>query len=111
MPLFALFSVIQFTLPAACQPQAVCTRKVPVPPATGKFWLVGVMLKVQLAPAWVTVTLISAMVMNPERGMALWLASAMKLTPASPGVPEGPVVMCSQEVCVLAEYVPQVPVT
>src|ERR1039457_3235182 len=88
---------IQLTLLVACQPQAVCTRKVLVPPATGKFWLVGVMVNVQLAPAWVTVTLVSAMAMNPERAVASGLASTMKLTPASPGVPEGPVVMRSEE--------------
>jgi hypothetical protein len=55
------------------------------------------MLKVQLAPAWVTVTLVSAMDMYPARAVAFGFASAMKVTPASPGVPEGPVVMCSQE--------------
>src|ERR1017187_353005 len=96
MKLFALGSVIQFTLPAASQPHAVWTRKVPVPPATGKFWLVGVRLNVQLAPAWVTVTLISAMVMNPERGVAFGFWSTVKLTPSSPGIPETlPDGMCS----------------
>src|ERR1039458_5093037 len=96
MPLFALLSVIQPTLLVACQPQTVCTMNVLLPPETGKFWLAGVMLNVQLAPAWTTVTLVSAMVMNPERAVALGLASIMKLTPESPGVPEGPVVTCNQ---------------
>src|ERR1035437_5357303 len=89
------FRVIQFTLLVACQAQVAATLNVLSPPPTAKFWLLGVMAKAQLAPAWVTVTVCTAMDMVPLRGVAPRLASAMKLT-LVPGAPEGSDVMCSQ---------------
>src|ERR1035437_5601936 len=95
--------VIPFALLVACQPlQLAWTLNVLVPPSTGKFWLVGVMLNAQLAPAWATVTVCSAMDNAPIRGMADRLASAMKVT-LLPGAPETSDVMCSQGVWVVAE--------
>src|ERR1035437_735199 len=100
MPL--ALTAIQVKLLVACQRQLACTLNVLSPPPTGMFWLVGVMLNAQLAPAWVTVTVCTAMDNVPARGLAPRLASATNVTPESPAVPDGPDVMCSQGVCVLA---------
>ena len=60
---------------------------VPLPPPTGKFCVVGVMLNAQLAPAWVTVTVCVAMVITPLRGVARQVLIGEKVT-SVPGVPE-----------------------
>ncbi len=60
------------------------------------------MLKAQLAPAWVTVTVCVAMVITPLRAVAARFCSTENVT-SVPGVPDANEVMCSQGVCVLAE--------
>ena len=88
---------IQSTLAPACHGQLAFTVNVPSPPPTAMFCVVGVMVKAQLArPSWVTVTCCSPMLMTPARAVAPRFSSAVKLTPASPGVPVAPDVMCSQ---------------
>ena len=79
----------------------------PLPPATGKFCVVGAIPNAQLAPAWVTVTVCVAMIITPLRGVAAGFWSTVKVT-SVPGFPEGPEVMCSQFVWMgtVAEYVP-----
>jgi hypothetical protein len=92
-------SAIQSTFVVDCQGQLDCTVYVPSPPPTCILWVVGVIPKVQsVNPSCVTVTCCSPMLITPARATAPGLVSTVKLTPASPGVPEGPDVMWSHGV-------------
>src|ERR1039457_6245275 len=66
-------------------------------------WLVGVTAKLQMAPAWVTVTFCCPeMEITPTRAVAVRLASAVKVT-SVPGAPPYADVMCNQGYWILDE--------
>ena len=71
--------VTQLTELTAVQvhPVVEVTVMVPLPPVTGKFWLVGVIVKLQDIPGCVTVKIRPATVMVPLRKVAPVLAAAV----------------------------------
>ena len=88
---------------AQAQPAVVVTLTVPEPPAAANDWLAGERLKVQAAPAWVTVNVLPATVSVPVRGVVAVVAAAVKLTDPLP-VPLAPALIVSHATLLVADH-------